>query len=65
MNNITITMTLTPEQQTALYDALLSRAEVLETNVPGSDRSSAMNDVAVCLIEQMDYPVPMWMTEAV
>jgi len=61
MNTATITMTLTPEQQTALYDALFSRCEELETNLPGSDRSSAMNDVAACLIEQMGYPVPLWM----
>ena len=65
MSTATITMTLTPEQQTALYDALFSRCEELETNLPGSDRSSAMNDVAACLIEQMGYPVPLWMTTAV
>ena len=60
----TITMTLTAEQQTALYDALFSRCEELETNLPGSDRSAVMNDVAACLIDQMEYPVPRWMTMA-
>ena len=62
MSTTTVTMTLTPDQQTALYDALFSRAEVLETNVPGSDRSAVMNDLAADLINQMGYPVPLWMS---
>jgi len=65
MANATVTITLTPEEQTALYDALYRLAETLETNLPGSDRSAVMNRVAACLIDQLDYPVPLWMTEAV
>jgi hypothetical protein len=65
MSNITVTVTLTPEQQTALYDALFSRAVDLETNVPGSDRSSTMNEVAACLIDQIGFPVPLWMSSDV
>ena len=65
MANVTITMTLTQEEQTALYDALVLRAQTLEGNLPGSDRSAVMNRLAACLIEQMDYPVPFWMSEAV
>jgi hypothetical protein len=63
--NRTVTMTLTIEEQTALYDALVLRAQTLETNLPGSDRSTLMNRLAACLIDQMEYPVPFWMSEAV
>ena len=63
--NRTVTMTLTPEQQTALFDALVLRAQTLEGNLPGSDRARTMHQVAACLIDQMEYPVPFWMTEAV
>ena len=65
MANLTVTMTLTPEEQTALYDALVLRAQTLEGNLPGSDRARTMHQVAACLIDQMDYPVPFWMSEAV
>ena len=61
MSDLTVTVTLTPEEQTALYDALYLRAETLETNLPGSDRAATMNRLAACLIQQMDYPVPHWM----
>jgi hypothetical protein len=61
MANLIVTITLTPEEQTALYDALYLRAETLETNLPGSDRTRTMHQVAACLIDQMDYPVPFWM----
>ena len=61
----TVTVTLTPEEQTALYDALVLRAETLETNLPGSDRATTMTRLAACLIDQMQYPVPFWMTEDV
>ncbi len=63
MQITTVVMNLTPEQVTALYDALILRAETLETNVPGSDRSAAMNAVATCLVEQMGYPVPAWLAD--
>jgi|AACY02.3.fsa_nt_gi hypothetical protein len=63
MPTTTITMTLTQEQQTQLCDALVLRAETLETNVPGSDRSIAMNEVAACLIDQLGYPVPAWLAD--
>ena len=61
MPTTTVTITLTQEQQTQLYDALILRAEALETNVPGSDRSIAMNEVAACLVEQLGYPLPQWL----
>ena len=63
--NRTVTMTLTPEQQTALFDALVLRAQTLEGNLPGSDRARTMHEVASCLIDQMEYPVPFWISEAV
>ena len=63
--NRTVTVTLTPEDQTALYDALVFRAQTLEGNLPGSDRAATMNRLAACLIDQMEYPVPFWMTEDV
>jgi hypothetical protein len=44
-------------------DAVVLRAETLETNVPGSDRSIAMNEVAACLIDQLGYPVPAWLAD--
>ena len=65
MGNLTVTMTLTPEEQTALYDAVVLRAQTLEGNLPGSDRSVVMNRLAACLIDQMGYPVPHWMTLAI
>ena len=63
--NRTVTVTLTPEDQTALYDALVLRAQTLEGNLPGSDRAATMTRLAACLIDQMEYPVPFWMTEDV
>jgi hypothetical protein len=75
MANVTVTMTLTPEEQTALYDALVLRAQTLEGNLPGSevgsdvgsgsDRARTMHQVAAVLIDQMGYPVPFWMSERV
>ena len=59
--NTTVTITLTPQQQTALADALYIRAMDLQHNVPGTDRNVAMNEVAACLLDQMDYPVHEWM----
>jgi hypothetical protein len=60
--NTTVTITLTPQQCTALADALYIRAMDLQHNVPKTDRSVAMNEVAACLLDQMDYPVHEWMT---
>ena len=65
MANLTVTVTLTPEEQTALYDAVVLRAQTLEGNLPGSDRARTMNQLAACLIDQMEYPVPFWMSEAI
>ena len=65
MANLTVTITLTPEEQTALYDALYLRAQTLEGNLPGSDRARTMHQVAAVLIDQMGYPVPFWMSEGV
>jgi hypothetical protein len=59
--NTTVTITLTPEQRTALADALYIRAMDLQANVHGTDRNVAMNEVAACLLDQMDYPVHEWM----
>jgi len=61
-NTATVTITLTPEQQTALADALYIRAMDLQHNVPGTDRNVAMNEVAACLLDQLEYPVHNWMT---
>jgi hypothetical protein len=63
MPTTTIAMTLTQEQLVQLYDALIDRAVTLSTNVPGSDRSIAMNEVAACLVEQLGYPVPAWLAD--
>jgi hypothetical protein len=60
--NTTVTITLTPEQRTALADALYIRAMDLQANVHGTDRNVAMNEVAACLLDQMDYPVHEWMS---
>jgi len=65
MANLTVTVTLTPEEQTALYDAVVLRSQTLEGNLPGSDRARTMNRLAACLIDQMGYPVPHWMSEAI
>jgi hypothetical protein len=62
MTTTTVTITMTPEQRTALADALYIRAMDLQHNVPGTDRSVAMNELAACLLDQMDYPVYEWMT---
>jgi hypothetical protein len=59
--NTTVTITLTPQQRTALADALYVRAMDLQHNVPQTDRSVAINEVAACLLDQMDYPVHEWM----
>jgi hypothetical protein len=59
--NTTVTITLTPEQRTALADALYIRAMDLQANVHGTDRNVAMNEVAACLLDQMDHPVHEWM----
>lgn len=55
-------MTLTKDQQTALANALYIRAMDLQHHVYKSDRNVAMNEVAACLLDQMDYPVYEWMT---
>jgi hypothetical protein len=34
----------------------------LQANVHGTDRNVAMNEVAACLLDQMDYPVHEWMS---
>ena len=59
--NTTVMITLTAEQHSELYDALYFRASTLQSNVPGSSRSVAMNEIAACLIDQLGYPVPSWM----
>jgi hypothetical protein len=59
--NTTVTITLTPQQQTALADALYIRAMDLQHNLPNSARNVAMTEVAACLLDQLDYPVHEWM----
>ena len=59
-----IEIELTADQEVALSDALWARAVTLADTCPGSAKAHVMNQVAVALLELMDFPTSQWMRDS-